>query len=166
MTGQMEDERVLVMKQGRQSTILELIDRYDIETQDELSEVLREKGFEVTQATISRDIKELKLIKVQSGNGTYKYAASGTEQSGKLDVLKRIFRDTVVSMQQAASLIVIKTLTGSANAAAEAIDKLEMPDIVGTLAGDNTIFIAVREEGMEKKILEELGKLKSSKLSE
>jgi transcriptional regulator of arginine metabolism len=154
------------MKQGRQGVILELIDKYDIETQDELSEVLREKGFEVTQATISRDIKELKLIKVQSGNGAYKYAASGKEQAGKLDVLKRIFRDTVVSMQQAASLIVIKTLTGSANAAAEAIDKLEMPDIVGTLAGDNTIFVAVREEGMQRKIMEELGKLKSSKLSE
>jgi transcriptional regulator of arginine metabolism len=154
------------MKQGRQSVILELIDKYDIETQDELSEVLSEKGFEVTQATISRDIKELKLIKAQSGNGTYKYAASGKEQAGKLDVLKRIFRDTVVSMQQAASLIVIKTLTGSANAAAEAIDKLEMPDIVGTLAGDNTIFVAVREEGMQRRIMEELGKLKSSKLSE
>jgi transcriptional regulator of arginine metabolism len=162
----MNDERVLVMKQGRQSMILELIDKYDIETQDELSEVLKEKGFEVTQATISRDIKELKLIKVQSGSGKYKYAASGNEQAGKLDVLKRIFRDTVVSMQQAASLIVIKTLTGSANAAAEAIDKLEMPDIVGTLAGDNTIFVAVREEGTQRKIMEELGKLKSSKLSE
>jgi transcriptional regulator of arginine metabolism len=154
------------MKQGRQSVILELIDKYEIETQDELSEVLKQKGFEVTQATVSRDIKELKLIKVQSGNGTYKYAASGKEQAGKLDVLKRIFRDTVVSMQQAASLIVIKTLTGSANAAAEALDKLEMPDIVGTLAGDNTIFVAVREEGMQRKIMEELGKLKSSKLSE
>ena len=151
------------MKQGRQSMILELIDKYDIETQDELSDILKKNGFEVTQATISRDIKELKLVKVQSGGGTYKYAASGREPGGKLDVLKRIFRDTVVSMQQAASLIVIKTLTGSANAAAEAIDKLEMPDIVGTLAGDNTIFIAVREEGNQKKIMEELLRLKNSK---
>lgn len=146
--------------------ILELIDKYDIETQDDLSDILRKSGFEVTQATISRDIKELKLIKVQSGNGAYKYAASGKEQAGKLDVLKRIFRDTVVSMQQGASLIVIKTLTGSAPAAAEAIDKLEMPDIVGTLAGDNTIFVAVREEGTQKKIIEELGKLKNSKLGD
>ena len=112
---------------------------------------LKERGFEVTQATISRDIKELKLIKVQSGNGTYKYAASSNGQHGKLDVLKRVFKETVVSVQQAASLVDSKTITGSANAAGEAIDELNLPEIVGTLAGDNTIFIAVKEEGNAEK---------------
>lgn len=151
------------MKQGRQSVILEIIDKYDVETQDELSAILKERGFEVTQATISRDIKELKLIKVQAGNGAYKYAASGKEQLGKIDVFKRVFKETVVSVQQAASLVIVKTITGSANAAAEAIDELNMPEVAGTLAGDNTIFIAVKEEGEQKRIIEELTKLIGSK---
>jgi transcriptional regulator of arginine metabolism len=151
------------MKQGRQSIILEIISKYDVETQEELSAILKERGFEVTQATISRDIKELKLIKVQAGNGAYKYAASGKEQHGKLDVFKRVFKETVVSVQQAASLVIVKTITGSANAAAEAIDELSMPEVAGTLAGDNTIFIAVKEEGEQKRIIEELTKLIGSK---
>lgn len=162
----MNDERVLGMKQGRQNMILELIEKHDVETQDELSEILKQSGFEVTQATISRDIKELKLIKVQAGNGMYKYAASGKEQPGKLDVLKRVFRDTVISVQQAASLVIIKTIPGSANAAAEAIDALELTDIAGTLAGDNTIFIAVKEEGMQKGVIEEINKMKNSKAND
>ncbi len=151
------------MKQGRQSVILEIIDKYDVETQDELSAILKEKGFEVTQATVSRDIKELKLIKVQAGNGSYKYAASGKEQMGKLDVFKRVFRETVVSIQPAASMVIVKTLTGSANAAGEAIDGLNLPDVAGTLAGDNTIFIAVRQEGTQGRIIEELTKLINNK---
>ncbi|MGI5849119.1 MAG: arginine repressor [Christensenellales bacterium] len=149
------------MKQGRQSMILDVIERYDVETQDELSEILKEKGIEVTQATISRDIKELKLIKVQAENGMYKYAATGKEQPGKLDVFKRVFRDTVISVEQAASIIVVRTMAGSANAAAEAIDKLNMEYIVGTIAGDNTIFVAVREEGMQKRVVAELNKMTS-----
>ncbi|MDD5016475.1 MAG: arginine repressor [Eubacteriales bacterium] len=151
------------MKQGRQGIILEVIDKYDVETQDELSAILKEKGYEVTQATISRDIKELKLVKVQSANGTYKYAASGKEQMGKLDVFKRVFRDTVISVEPAASLVVVRTMTGSANAAAEAIDELELDDVAGTIAGDNTIFVAVREEGMQKRVIDELSKMSSSK---
>jgi transcriptional regulator of arginine metabolism len=151
------------MKQGRQSAILEIIGKYDVETQDELSAILKERGFEVTQATISRDIKELKLIKVQSGNGAYKYAAASNGQHGKLDVLKRVFKETVVSVQQAAALVIVKTITGSANAAAEAIDALNLPEVAGTLAGDNTIFIAVKEEGEQRKIIEELTKLIGSK---
>lgn len=151
------------MKQGRQSAILEIIDKFDVETQDELSAILKEKGFEVTQATVSRDIKELKLVKVQSGSGTYKYAASGKEQVGKLDVFRRVFRETVVSIQPAASLVIVKTISGSANAAGEAIDAFNLPDVAGTLAGDNTIFIAVRQEGLQGRIIEELTKLVNSK---
>ena len=143
--------------------ILDVIDNYDVETQDELSAILKEKGFEVTQATISRDIKELKLIKVQSANGSYKYAPSGKEQTGKIDVFKRVFRDTVISVEPAASLVVVRTMTGSANAAAEAIDELEMDDISGTIAGDNTIFVAVKHEGAQKQIVEELSKMASIK---
>lgn len=151
------------MKQGRQSMILELIDSHDVETQDELSILLKEKGFEVTQATISRDIKELKLIKVQSDSGAYKYAASGKETLGKLDIFKRVFRDTVLSVETAGSLVVVRTMTGSANAAAEAIDEMDVPEVAGTLAGDNTIFVAVRKEGMQDRVVEILSGMLSVK---
>ncbi len=151
------------MKEGRHNMILEMIESFDIETQDELSVMLKEKGFEVTQATISRDIKELKLIKVQSESGEYKYAASGKETLGKIDVFKRVFRDTVVSVQSAASLVVIRTMTGSAAAAAEAVDELELDAIAGTIAGDNTIFVAVKKEGMQAGVVEELNRMLKSK---
>jgi transcriptional regulator of arginine metabolism len=151
------------MKQGRQSTILELIENHDVETQDELSLLLKKKGFEVTQATISRDIKELKLVKVQSESGAYKYAASGKEPLGKLDIFRRVFRDTVVSVEEAASLVVVHTMSGSANAAAEAIDVMELDDVAGTLAGDNTIFVAVKEEGRQKNVVEALSRMLSVK---
>ena len=151
------------MKEGRQNMILEVIDASDVETQDDLSIILKEKGFEVTQATISRDIKELKLIKVQSQNGISKYASSGKEAIGRLDVFKRVFRDTVVSVESSASLVVVHTLTGSANAAAEAIDELELEQIAGTIAGDNTIFVAVRKEGMQNEVIQELNKMLGKK---
>ncbi len=151
------------MKQGRQSTILELIENHDVETQDELSALLKGKGYDVTQATISRDIKELKLVKVQSESGAYKYAASGKEPLGKLDIFRRVFRDTVVSVEAAASLVVVRTMSGSANAAAEAIDVMELPEVAGTLAGDNTIFVAVKEEGRQKNVMEALSRMLSAK---
>jgi transcriptional regulator of arginine metabolism len=151
------------MKQGRQSMILELIENHDVETQEELLALLREKGYEVTQATISRDIKELKLAKVQSENGTYKYALSGKEPLGRLDVFRRVFRDTVVSVEAAASLVVVRTMSGSANAAAEAIDVMNLPDVAGTLAGDNTIFVAVKEEGRQQNVVEVLSRMLRSK---
>jgi len=151
------------MKHGRQSKILELIDSCDVETQDELSVLLREQGYDVTQATISRDIKELKLIKVQARGGAYKYAVSGREPSGKLDIFKRVFRDTVISVDKAAAVVVVHTMTGSANAAAEAIDALGLPEIAGTIAGDNAIFVAVREEGMQDKVIQALEAMVSGK---
>ena len=151
------------MKQGRQSMILELIENHDVETQEELLALLREKGYEVTQATISRDIKELKLVKVQTENGAYKYALSGKEPQGRLDVFRRVFRDTVVSVEAAASLVVVRTMSGSANAAAEAIDVMNLPDVAGTLAGDNTIFVAVREEGRQQNVVEALSRMLRSK---
>ena len=147
------------MKEGRHNMILEVIAERGVETQDELASILKERGFEVTQATISRDIKELKLIKVQSENGSYQYAASGIEATGKFDVFKRVFKETVLSVERAASVVVVRTMTGSAAAAAEAIDELELFEIAGSIAGDNTIFVAVKEEGMQAKVVEHLNRM-------
>ena len=132
------------MKSIRHAAILEIIETRDIETQEELADVLRERGILVTQATVSRDIKELHLLKVLSEGGGYKYATLDKAEKGMTERFIRIFSESVISMSSAYNLIVIKTLTGSANAAAEAIDSLRWPPVVGTLAGDNTIFVAVR----------------------
>ncbi len=130
------------MKTKRQNKILELISSKNIETQEELVERLLDAGFAVTQATISRDIKDLKLIKQQSVSGEYCYTVAKSRQSSDMELLMRIFRDTVMSIEYANNLIVIKTMSGSANVAAEAIDNLNYSGIMGTIAGDNTIFIA------------------------
>ena len=132
------------MKSIRHAAILEIIEKQDVETQEELAEMLEDRGISVTQATISRDIKELHLLKVLSENGGYKYATLDKAEKGMTERLIRIFSESVLSMNHASNLIVIKTLTGSANAAAEAIDSLRWSPVVGTLAGDNTIFVAVR----------------------
>jgi transcriptional regulator of arginine metabolism len=134
------------MKSKRQNKILEIISQSDIETQDELVEALTESGYRVTQATISRDIKELKLVKVQSSGGAYRYSINKKQDSKDMDVLMRIFRDTVLSVAWAVNLVVVKTLSGSANAAAEVIDGMNQDGVLGTLAGDNTIFIATTSE--------------------
>lgn len=132
------------MKPRRHSKILEIIHDKDIETQEELAEELKSAGFDVTQATVSRDIKILKLIKMQSTSGTYRYIASSTEQRDINDKLASILSNAVVSVENVDKFVVVKTLTGSANAAAEAIDTLIPSEIAGTIAGDNTIFILVR----------------------
>jgi len=132
------------MKSIRHAAILEIIEKQDVETQEELADMLKDRGIAVTQATVSRDIKELHLLKVLSENGGYKYATLDKAEKGMTERLIRIFSESVLSMNHASNLIVIKTLTGSANAAAEAIDSLRWSTVVGTLAGDNTIFVAVR----------------------
>ena len=140
------------MKFQRQTAIVELIDKYDIETQEELSDKLREVGFNATQATISRDIKELRLIKTTSVVGGYKYAVpETTSEAGYLPKLKIIFRECVTKIDYAQNIVVVKTLTGMANAAAAAIDAMKIDEIVGTLAGDDTIFIVLKtqEEAIE-----------------
>lgn len=141
------------MKTVRQNTILEIISRNEVETQEELVGLLNQSGFNVTQATISRDIKELKLIKVLSDKGVYKYAQGDVKKTDNIDVYIRMFRDTVKSVDSAGTIIVVKTITGSANVAAETIDNLGLSDIVGTIAGDNTIFVAIREERLVKDVL-------------
>ena len=132
------------MKAMRHAMILQLIDTMEIDTQEVLAEQLMRRGVRVTQATISRDIKELRLIKVLSEHGTYKYATAERAEKNVSDRMIRLFSESVVSMTEADNLIIIKTLSGSGSAAAELIDSLPWPEIVGTLAGDNTIFVAVQ----------------------
>ena len=132
------------MKSKRQNKIIEIISNNNVETQDDLVQLLNEAGFQVTQATISRDIKELHLIKIQADSGIYKYSVNEKKDKNDMGVLMRIFKDTVLSIEAAGSIVVIRTLTGSANAAAEVVDGLHLPEIVGSIAGDNTIFVAVR----------------------
>lgn len=133
------------MKATRHAMILELIDKLNIETQDELAQRLKESGFKVTQATVSRDIKELRLIKALSDDGTYKYATIDKAESGLHDRFVKIFNQSVVSVTSAGSILVIKTISGTANAAAEALDFMKWSDVAGTLAGDNTIFVAMKD---------------------
>jgi len=133
------------MKSSRHAVILDIIERFDVETQEDLAAKLREQGIHVTQATVSRDIKELRLIKVLSLNGNYKYATVDKAEAGLKERFINIFAHSVVSVQYSGNLIVIKTISGTATAAAETIDSLKWNEIIGTIAGDNTIFVAVRD---------------------
>lgn len=132
------------MKTTRQALILQAIEENEIDTQEQLAEVLGRMGVKVTQATISRDIKELRLSKVTTPHGTSKYSTLVKKDSEKNERLTRIFSESVLSISPADNLIVVKTLSGSGSAAAELIDNLTWPEIVGTLAGDNTIFVAIQ----------------------
>ena len=132
------------MKQARQNLILELIGRHEIETQEELARLLAEAGFNVTQATVSRDIKQLNLRKVPSSSGRQCYAATATGQSFGGDRLVGILSAGFVSMEAASNILVIKTVSGMAMAVAAAIDALSIPRMVGCIAGDDTIMCAIR----------------------
>lgn len=134
------------MKNSRHTKILEIINENVIETQDDLIEKLRESGFAVTQATISRDIKQLGLVKTATKSGGYKYTASKTEVSGNEIKFKNIMKETVLSAQNAENIVVVKTYSGMANAAAAAMDALAADEIVGSIAGDDTIFVVVRTD--------------------
>ena len=147
------------MKPRRHSKILEIINEKDIETQEELAEELKSAGFDVTQATVSRDIKILKLIKMQSPSGSYRYIASSTEQRDINDKLSSILSNAVVSVENVDKFVVVKTLSGSANAAAEAIDTLIPSEIAGTIAGDDTIFILVRNIEKAEDLVSKLRKM-------
>ena len=131
------------MKVDRHSKIVELIGKYQIETQEELAEYLKRDGYKVTQATVSRDIRELKLTKVQGENGRQRYAVMQPQRDFSEKYL-RIFRDCYVSMDMAQNLLIIKTVSGMAMAVAEALDVIGFHELVGCVAGDNTIFCAVR----------------------
>ena len=134
------------MKNARQAAILSIIEQNDVETQEDLAKKLKDMGIVVTQATVSRDIKELRLLKVLSASGGYKYATADKAEHGLSERFVRMFKDSVLSISFAGNIIVIKTLSGSANAAAEAIDSMRLPEILGTMAGDNTILAIVHSE--------------------
>ena len=135
-----------MMKSARHNLILEIIDTMDIETQEELAEELKRRGVRVTQATVSRDIKELRLLKVLSEKGGYKYATVEHAEKGLNDRFARILSESIVNIDFVNNLIVITTLTASASAAGEAIDSMKWPEVLGTIAGDNTLLIIARSE--------------------
>ncbi|MBQ8325655.1 MAG: arginine repressor [Lachnospiraceae bacterium] len=132
------------MKKKRQEKILQLISQMDIETQEELADKLTELGFQVTQATVSRDIRELNLTKVSNGKGKQKYAVLKNDDKHLSDKLLRVLKEGFVSMDMAQNILVVKTVSGMAMAVAAALDALELHEIVGSIAGDDTIMLAVR----------------------
>ena len=142
------------MKNARQMAILSIIEKDSIETQEELAAKLRDLGIVVTQATVSRDIKELRLLKVLTPDGSYKYATVDKAEHGVSERLVCMFIDSVLSISHAENLIVIRTLPGSANAAGEAIDSMRWPEVLGTISGDNTIFVAVRSAAEAPAVVE------------
>lgn len=148
------------MKTKRQSTLLKLIEKYDISTQSELTEYLVREGFNATQATISRDIKELRLVKAVGANGKSKYAVSHSSTDlGFSDRLLTIFRESVISYDNAQNIVVIKTMPGLASAACSAIDALKSADIVGSLAGDDTAFLVMHTTKAASDFCEELARM-------
>ncbi len=147
------------MKTKRQNEIIRIISSADIETQEELASELRSLGYKVTQATVSRDIRELRLIKVAAKEGGFKYAKPERHEVAVSERLTRILSDSLVSVDASGNIIVVKTLSGSANVAAEALDNLGWPEILGTIAGDNTIFIVTRNEPDTAEITDRILKL-------
>ena len=134
------------MKTQRQAKIMEIISNQDVETQEQLLDALRNAGFNSTQATISRDIKELRIVKELTSFGTYRYSTSAKEVTGTFsNRLNTIFRECVTGFDYAQNLMVIKTLPGLAGAAASAIDSMNMSVILGTLAGDDTVLVVMRD---------------------
>lgn len=147
------------MKVNRHAKIVELINKYQIETQDELAEYLNEAGFKVTQATVSRDIRDLKLTKVPAENGRQKYAVLQSVQNGMTEKYVRILRDGFSSMDMAQNILVLKTVSGMAMAVAAALDAMNWNEIVGCIAGDDTIMCAVRTVDDTILLMEKIKKL-------
>ena len=146
------------MKIKRHSKIIELINTYDIETQEELAQRLEESGFVVTQATVSRDIRDLKLSKVVYGDGKQKYSLM-PKQDGISEKYVRILKEAFISMDMAQNILVLKTVSGMAMAVAAALDSLQMNEIVGCIAGDDTIMAAIRSVDDTVVVIERIRKL-------
>ena len=145
------------MKNNRQSMILEIIAQENIETQEQLLNRLQERGISSTQATISRDIKQMHLIKEPVGQGVYKYAVSGNRT--KLNIaekLRTIFRESITSIAYAQNIVVIKTMPGLASAACSALDNMDIPIMVGSLAGDDTAFLLMEDTAAAESFCEEI----------
>lgn len=147
------------MKDKRHEKIIELINQYDIETQDELAEHLRNAGFQVTQATVSRDIRKLKLSKVPARDGKQKYALLNGVQHQMSEKYVGILREAFVSMDSAQNILVIKTVSGMAMAVCAAIDSLKWNEVVGSIAGDDTIMCVIRSTDDAVKIMDKISKI-------
>ena len=147
------------MKAKRQAKILELIKTHEIETQEELSSFLIQEGFQVTQATVSRDIRELKLTKISMDNGRQKYAVMSDAKDSMSEKFVRVFREGFLSIDTAQNILVIRTVSGMANAVCAAIDAMQIGGIVGSIAGDDTIFCAVRTTEDAVNIMRKLRKI-------
>mgnify|MGYP002861471656 CR=1 FL=1 len=146
------------MKYTRQNRIIELISERDIQTQSELADILNSEGYKVTQATVSRDIKNLMLIK-EHRNGKSCYALPAKAESTSNDKLRMIMRDTIVSVASSENMIVVKTLNGCSGPAAEAIDINLSDNILGTIAGENTVFIVAKSRELVPAIINEIQKV-------
>ena len=146
------------MKYLRQAKILELVARQQIETQEELSEHLKLAGFQVTQATVSRDIKELRLVKIQGADGRSRYSESAQE-GDVAPKYRNILREAVLSVDFAGNIVVVKCFSGMGMAAATAIDAMEGSDVVGSIAGDDTILVVMRSEEKAGQFTTELKKM-------
>ena len=148
------------MKNARQGEIIKIIQSMDVETQDQLLEELRARGYNTTQATISRDIKELRMVKELSKNGGYRYTMSqrkpSTEGDGRL---RTIFKEGVVSAEAAQNLVVVRTMPGLASAACSALDGMEIAGMVGSLAGDDTGILIMRDNAAAQQFIAEIHKL-------
>ena len=147
------------MKRARQAEILNIIQAVDVETQEQLLDELKARGFSATQATISRDIKELRLVKELSGGG-YRYASS--ERKGLADSevrLRNIFKEGVTSVDRAQNIVVVRTMPGLASAACSALDSMEIPGMVGSLAGDDTGILIMRDNDAAERFNQEVHKL-------
>lgn len=147
------------MKKSRHAKIVELIEKYDVETQEDLAEYLKEAGFQVTQATVSRDIRELKLSKIPTGDGKQKYVVLRQDDSHLVDKYIRVLRDGLISMDMAQNILVIKTVSGMASAVAVAVDAMKFKEIVGSIAGDDTIMMAVRTVEETKVVMGKIHKM-------
>ena len=144
------------MKIARHAQIIKLIQQYDIETQEELAAKLNETGFSVTQATVSRDIRELKLTKVQSDKGGVHYTILKNQDQEMSAKYVRVLKDAFVSMDTAGNILVVKTVSGMAMAAGAALDELNWEEIVGCIAGDNTIMCAIRSPEEALRVMDKL----------
>lgn len=147
------------MKISRQTKILEIIENNAVETQEDLAERLRLEGYNVTQATISRDIRELKLTKLATENGRQKYASINKTDTEVSDRLIRVFRDAVIKVDFAQNMIVIKTLNGMGMAVGVAIDNMENSDILGSIAGDDTVFCVARTHNQALDFIQKLTRI-------
>ena len=147
------------MKSKRHEKIIELVNKYEIETQEELASLLNQAGFRVTQATISRDIKDLRLVKTLGSDGKYRYVSASRSSTDIRTNFSNLFSTSVNSIDVAQNFVVIKTLSGMAQAVCAALDSADYPSVVGTIAGDDTIFIACRTADLAVSLTEELKKL-------